>query len=107
MVGNYHRGAFDVADSMLGPPEDDWWHKYVLGVAAPAAAIVYSIVQLVSQGISPWVAFVSSAALFAHVHYFWSLTPQLQRFADLVKNILAVPLICLILYGGYVLATNF
>ena len=103
---NYARGLFEIADRLGGPPEDDPWHKYVLGVVAPAGAIVYAIRYFSADEAWGWLAFVILVALFVHVHYFWSVTAGLYRFAELVKNLLALPLIGLILYAGYTLATQ-
>ncbi len=96
-----------MAERLNGPPEDNPWQKWFLGVATPAAAIVYAGRLFSQNGLSAGVAFLICVGLFAHVHYFWYQSPRLDPYAELAKNVLAAPLLALIGYVLYVFVINF
>jgi hypothetical protein len=101
------RGALDVAERLSGPPDDNPWNKWFLGVVVAALPVGYGIEKFGNLGLTHGVVFLVCLGLLLHVHCFWHQNRHLQPYAELAENVLAAPLILLLIYGFFRFAANF
>lgn len=93
-------GLPDLADRLLGQPENNPGLKYVWGVGI-AAGLAVLAVNIADRGAYSLGAFVACLAAFVHVHCFWSQSPRLQPYAEIARELIAALLLLLIGYGLY------